>query len=50
MINMLLQRLNKLGKSGLTIVSDKDLFFHDNRVNDLIKHETGLFLSLSSSH
>jgi hypothetical protein len=49
MINMLLQRLNKLGKGGLTIFSDKGLFFHYNRIDDLIKHETGLFLSLSSS-
>lgn len=46
---MLLQRLNKLGKGGLTIFSDKGLFFHYNRIDDLIKHETGLFLSLSSS-
>ena len=49
MINMLLQRLNKLGKSGLTIFSDKDLFFQYNRIDDLIKHEVGLFSSLSSS-
>jgi hypothetical protein len=44
---------SKKGYIGLTnefyIFSDKDLFFHDNRVNDLIKHEGGLFLSLSSS-
>jgi len=49
MINMLLQRLSKLRKNGLTIFSDKGLFFHDNRIDDLIKHEKGLFLSLSSS-
>ena len=48
MIKMLLQRSNKLGKSGLTVFSDMGLFFNQNRIDDLIKHETGLFLSLSS--
>ena len=49
MIKMLLQRSNKLGKSGLTVFSDMGLFFNRNRIDDLIKHETRLFLSLSSS-
>jgi hypothetical protein len=49
MIKMLLQRSNKLGKSGLTVFSDMGLFFNHNRIDDLIKHETRLFLSLSSS-
>jgi hypothetical protein len=49
MIKMLLQRLNKLGKSGLTIFSDMGLFFHQNRIDDLIKHETRLFCSSSFS-
>ena len=49
MIKMLLQRSKKLGKSGLTVFSDVSLFFNHNRINDLIKHEAGLFLSLSSS-
>jgi MEDS: MEthanogen/methylotroph, DcmR Sensory domain len=49
MINMLLQRLIKLGKSGLTIFSDKALFFHYNRIDDLIKHEARLIMSLTSS-
>jgi hypothetical protein len=49
MINMLLQRLIKLGKSGLTIFSDKALFFHYSRIDDLIKHEAGLLMSLKSS-
>ena len=49
MINMLLQRLIKLGKNGLTIFSDKALFFHYNRIDDLIKHEAGLLMSLTSS-
>jgi hypothetical protein len=49
MIKMLLQRSNKLGKSGLTVFSDMGLFFNHNRIDDLIKHEMGLFSSLSSS-
>jgi hypothetical protein len=49
MINMLLQRLIKLGKSGLTIFSDKAPFFHYSRIDDLIKHEAGLLMSLKSS-
>jgi hypothetical protein len=48
MIKMLLQRPYKLSRSGLTIFSDMGLFFHENRIKDLVKHETGLFLSLSS--
>jgi hypothetical protein len=48
MIKMLLQRSNKLGKSGLTVFSDMGLFFNHNRIDDLIKHEIRLFLSLSS--
>jgi hypothetical protein len=48
MIKMLLQRPNKISRSGLTIFSDMGLLFQDNRIDDLIKHETGLFLSLSS--
>jgi DcmR-like sensory protein len=49
MIKMLLQRSNKLGKSGLTVFSDMGLFFHQNRIDDLIKHETRLFCSPSFS-
>jgi|SoiMetStandDraft_2_1073263.scaffolds.fasta_scaffold40387_2 hypothetical protein len=49
MINMLLQRLIKLDKSGLTIFSDKALFFHYSRIDDLIKHEAGRLVSLTSS-
>jgi hypothetical protein len=48
MINMLLQRLIKLGKSGLTLFSDKALFLHYNRTDDQIKHEAGLLVSLTS--
>jgi hypothetical protein len=49
MIKMLLQRSKKLGKCGLTVFSDMSLFFNHNRIDDLIKHEAELFLSLSSS-
>jgi len=49
MIKMLLQRSNKLGKSGVTVFSDMGLFFNYNRIDDLVEHEAGLFLSLSSS-
>lgn len=49
MIKMLLQRSKKLGKSGLTVFSDMSLFFNHNRIDNLIKHEAGLFSSLSSS-
>ena|SRR5687768_7352756 len=48
-IKMLLQRSNKLSRNGLTIFSDMGLFFHENRIDDLIKHETELFLSLFSN-
>jgi hypothetical protein len=47
MIKMLLQRSNKLGKSGLTIFSDMELFFHHNRLDELLKHETRLYMSSS---
>ncbi len=47
MIKMLLQRSNNLGKSGLTVFSDIGLLFHQNRIDDLIKHETRLFCSSS---
>jgi hypothetical protein len=47
MIKMLLQRSNKLCKSGLTVFSDMGLFFHHNRLDELLKHETRLFMSSS---
>jgi hypothetical protein len=49
MVKMLLQRSNKLGKSGLTVFSDISLFFHTNRIHELLKHETRIFMSSSSS-
>jgi hypothetical protein len=48
MIKMLFKRLKNLGKIGLTVFSDRGLFFNYNRIDDLIKHEAGLSLSLSS--
>jgi hypothetical protein len=47
MIKMLLQRSNKLGKSGLTVFSDMGLFFHHYRIEELVKHESRLFMSSS---
>ena len=48
MVKMLLQRSNKLGKRGLTVFGDMGLFFNQNRINDLMKHEIRLS-SCSSS-
>jgi hypothetical protein len=47
MIKMLLQHSNKSGKSGLTVFSDMGLFFHHNKLDELLKHETRLFMSSS---
>jgi len=44
MIRMLLQRKRKLGKDGLTVISDMGIFFHRKRIVDLIAHETNLSL------
>jgi len=44
MIRMLLQRKRKLGKVGLTVISDMGIFFHKKRFFDLISHETRLSL------
>ena len=47
MIKMLLQRSNKLGRNGLTVFSDMGLFFNHNKIDELLKHETRLFMSSS---
>lgn len=47
MIRMLLGRANKLGKKGLTIISDMGVFF-PNRIEDLIKHETEISTSIQN--
>lgn len=49
MIRMLLQRKRKLGKDGLTVICDMGIFFHKNRIVDLVSCETRLSLSLGSS-
>jgi hypothetical protein len=40
-----LQCSNKLGKNGLTVFSDMGLFFNHNKIDELLKHETKLFMS-----
>jgi hypothetical protein len=46
MTKMLLRRANKLGKTGVTVISDMGLFFHLNRIVDLIEYEIGLSSSI----
>jgi hypothetical protein len=46
MTKMLLRRANKIGKTGVTIISDMGLFFDLNRFDDLIKYETELLSSI----
>jgi len=48
MTKMLLRRVDKLGKAGITIISDMGLFFHPNKFEeDLIKCETELLSSIN---
>jgi hypothetical protein len=47
MIRMLLQRKRKLGKDGLTVICDMGIFFHKNRIVDLVSCETRLSLGSS---
>lgn len=46
MTKMLLRRANKLGKTGVTVISDMGLFFHLNKIEDLIKYETEISSSI----
>jgi hypothetical protein len=46
MVEMLLKRAKRLNKSGVTIISDMGLFFHLNRIENLIKWETELSSSI----
>lgn len=46
MIKMLLERKNKLGKSGVSAISDMGLFFHNKRISDLIQHEIAVLPSI----
>ena len=50
MIRMLLQRKRKLGKDGLTVISDMGIFFHRKRIVDLISHETRFSLGSSDNN
>jgi hypothetical protein len=42
LIRMLLQRKRKLGKDGLTVICDMEIFFHKKRIADLVSHEAKL--------
>jgi hypothetical protein len=46
MVEMLLQRAKKLNKMCITVISDMGLFFHLDRLDDLIKWETELSSSI----
>jgi hypothetical protein len=43
---MLIQRADKLGKAGVTVISDMGLFFNINKIDDLTKYETELSSSI----
>ncbi|HYZ50464.1 MAG TPA: MEDS domain-containing protein, partial [Nitrososphaeraceae archaeon] len=49
MTKMLLRRLDKLGKAGISIISDMGLFFHTNKLEDLTKCETELMSSVNNT-
>ena len=44
--DMLLQRAKKLNKTGITVISDMGLFFHLDRLDNLIRWETELSSSI----
>jgi GTP:adenosylcobinamide-phosphate guanylyltransferase len=46
MTKMLIQRADKLGKAGVTVISDMGLFFNINKIDDLTKYETELSSSI----
>jgi MEDS: MEthanogen/methylotroph, DcmR Sensory domain len=48
MVKMLLTRAQTHRKNGVTVVSDTGIFFHLNRMDDLIKHES--MISSTASH
>ena len=48
MVKMLLTRAQTHRKNGVTVVSDTGIFFHLNRIDDLIKHES--LISSTVSH
>jgi hypothetical protein len=47
MVKMLLQRVEKLQKNGLMVISDMGLFFHLDRIEDLIVYEKQISKSVS---
>jgi lipid A disaccharide synthetase len=49
MTKMLIQRADKLGKAGVTVISDMGLFFNLNKIDDLIKYETELSSSICNT-
>jgi hypothetical protein len=49
MTKMLIRRAEKLGKSGVTIISDMGLFFDINRIDDLTKNESELSSSICNN-
>lgn len=46
MIKMLLTRSKTHGKNGVSVVADTGLFFHIDRINDLIEHEKMIISTL----
>ena len=49
MTKMLIQRADKLGKAGVTVISDMGLFFNINKIDDLTKYETELSSSICNT-
>ena len=47
MVKMLLQRVEKLQKNGLMVISDMGLFFHLNRIEDLVVYEKEISKTVS---
>ncbi len=48
MVKMLLRQSESLGKNGVMVISDTGLFFHLNRIEDLILYEKEIFSSASN--
>jgi MEDS: MEthanogen/methylotroph, DcmR Sensory domain len=48
MVKMLLTRSETRRKNGVTVISDTGIFFHLNRIDDLFKHESMIFSTVSN--
>ena len=48
MVKMLLTRSETRRKNGVTVISDTGIFFHLDRIDDLIKHESMISSTLSN--